>query len=97
MQDSQSHNDIKEILRHRILILDGAMGTMIQRNKFQERDYRGERFQNHPHDLRNNNEILSLVHPQLILDIHKSYLSAGVDIIETNTFNANRPISPGKP
>lgn len=90
MQDSQSHNDIKEILRHRILILDGAMGTMIQRNKFQERDYRGERFQNHPHDLRNNNEILSLVHPQLILDIHKSYLSAGVDIIETNTFNANR-------
>ena len=80
--------DIKQLLKGRILILDGAMGTMIQRYKFEERDYRGERFANHPLDLKNNNEALMLVRPDVIEDIHRAYLAAGADIIETNTFNA---------
>ena len=80
--------EIKEILKERILILDGAMGTMIQRHKFEESDYRGERFLNHPFDLKNNNEALMLVRPDVIEDIHRAYLAAGADILETNTFNA---------
>jgi len=80
--------DIKQLLKERILILDGAMGTMIQRHKFEESDYRGERFLNHPLDLKNNNEALMLVRPDVIEDIHRAYLAAGADIIETNTFNA---------
>ncbi len=80
--------DIEQLLKERILILDGAMGTMIQRHKFEELDYRGERFQNHPLDLKNNNEALMLVRPDVIEDIHRAYLAAGADIIETNTFNA---------
>jgi 5-methyltetrahydrofolate--homocysteine methyltransferase len=80
--------DIKQLLKERILILDGAMGTMIQRHKFEEPDYRGERFLNHPRDLKNNNEALMLVRPDVIEDIHREYLAAGADIIETNTFNA---------
>ena len=80
--------DIKDILKQRILILDGAMGTMIQRHKFEESDYRGERFQKHPFDLKNNNEALMLVRPDVIEDIHRAYLAAGADILETNTFNA---------
>ena len=70
------------------MILDGAMGTMIQRHKFEEQDYRGERFAQHPIDLKNNNEALMLVRPDVIEDIHRAYLAAGADIIETNTFNA---------
>ena len=80
--------DIEQLLKERILILDGAMGTMIQRHKFEEPDYRGERFQSHPLDLKNNNEALMLVRPEVIEDIHRAYLAAGADIIETNTFNA---------
>ena len=80
--------DIEQLLKERILILDGAMGTMIQRYKFEEPDYRGERFQSHPLDLKNNNEALMLVRPDVIEDIHRAYLAAGADIIETNTFNA---------
>ena len=80
--------DIEQLLKERILILDGAMGTMIQRFKFEEQDYRGERFQSHPLDLKNNNEALMLVRPDVIEDIHRAYLAAGADIIETNTFNA---------
>jgi len=80
--------DIKQLLKERILILDGAMGTMIQRHKFEEPDYRGERFLDHPLDLKNNNEALMLVRPDVIEDIHRAYLAAGADIIETNTFNA---------
>ncbi len=80
--------DIEQLLKERILILDGAMGTMIQRHKFEEPDYRGERFLNHPLDLKNNNEALMLVRPDVIEDIHRAYLAAGADIIETNTFNA---------
>ncbi len=79
---------IVELLEQRILVLDGAMGTMIQRHRLQEEDYRGERFRDHPVELKNNNEVLNLTRPEIILDIHRQYLEAGADIIETNTFNA---------
>ncbi len=79
---------ITELLERRILLLDGAMGTMIQRHGLGEEDYRGERFQDHPVELKNNNEALNLTRPDIILDIHRQYLEAGADIIETNTFNA---------
>ena len=78
------------ILEQRIAILDGAMGTMIQRFKLTEADYRGERFKDHPKDLKNNGELLSLTRPDVIRDIHEGYLAAGADIIETNTFGATR-------
>jgi 5-methyltetrahydrofolate--homocysteine methyltransferase len=81
--------DIRELLQQRILILDGAMGTMIQLHKFEEADYRGERFAKHHRDLKNNNEALMLQRPDVIEAIHLAYLEAGADIIETNTFNAN--------
>ncbi|MEZ5479540.1 MAG: methionine synthase [Thiolinea sp.] len=77
-------------LQQRILILDGAMGTMVQRHRLQEQDYRGERFVDWPRDLRGNNDLLSLTRPDIIRDIHNQYLEAGADIIETNTFNATR-------
>jgi len=76
-------------LNDRILLLDGAMGTMIQRYKLDEAGYRGQRFRNHPRDLKGNNDLLSLTQPQIISAIHEAYLQAGADIIETNTFNAN--------
>ena len=78
------------ILEQRIAILDGAMGTMIQRFKLTEADYRGERFKDHPKDLKNNGDLLSLTRPDVIRDIHEGYLAAGADIIETNTFGATR-------
>src|SRR6476620_6012187 len=81
---------IQECLQERILIIDGAMGTMIQRHKLNEEDYRGERFKNWHSDVKGNNDLLSLTQPQIIKDIHKQYLEAGADIIETNTFNAQR-------
>ena len=84
-----SKNIYSEIAR-RILVLDGAMGTMIQQYKLQEEDYRGLRFENFPYDLKGNNDLLSLTQPQIIQEIHEKYLEAGADIIETNTFNANR-------
>jgi 5-methyltetrahydrofolate--homocysteine methyltransferase len=76
------------ILENRIAILDGAMGTMIQRFKLSEADYRGERFKDFPKDVKGNNELLSLTRPDVIRDIHESYLAAGADMIETNTFGA---------
>src|SRR5436853_2543529 len=79
---------ITELLKERILIIDGAMGTMIQRYKLSEADYRGERFKDWPSDLKGNNDLLSLTQPQIIKEIHKQYLEAGADILETNTFNA---------
>ena len=82
--------DIRELLKHRILVIDGAMGTMIQRYKLTEADYRGARFKDWPSDLKGNNDLLSLTQPSIILEIHKQYLEAGADIIETNTFNAQR-------
>jgi 5-methyltetrahydrofolate--homocysteine methyltransferase len=79
---------LPEILKHRIAILDGAMGTMIQRFKLTEADYRGERFKDFPKDVKGNNELLSLTRPDVIRDIHEGYLAAGADMIETNTFGA---------
>jgi 5-methyltetrahydrofolate--homocysteine methyltransferase len=79
---------LEQLLQERILILDGAMGTMIQRYKLDEDGYRGERFKDWPCDLKGNNDLLSLTQPQIIKDIHKAYLETGADIIETNTFNS---------
>ena len=76
------------ILKNRIVILDGAMGTMIQRYKLGEADYRGERFKDHPKDLKGNNELLQFTRPDVIREIHEQYLAAGADLIETNTFGA---------
>ena len=82
--------DIKNELEKRILIIDGAMGTMIQRYKLAEEDYRGERFKDWPSDLKGNNDLLSLTQPHIVKEIHKQYLEAGADILETNTFNAQK-------
>lgn len=82
--------DIRKELEKRILIIDGAMGTMIQRHKLTEEDYRGERFKDWPSDLKGNNDLLVLTQPRIIIGIHKEYLEAGADIIETDTFNAQR-------
>ncbi|WP_339629057.1 homocysteine S-methyltransferase family protein [uncultured Maribacter sp.] len=79
--------DIKEILKERILVLDGAMGTMLQRYKFQEGDFRGERFKDWEHPLQGNNDLLSLTQPEAIADVHRKYFAAGADIVETNTFS----------
>jgi 5-methyltetrahydrofolate--homocysteine methyltransferase len=79
---------LEKLLRERILILDGAMGTMIQRYGLDEAGYRGERFKDWPCDLKGNNDLLSLTQPQIIGDIHRAYLEAGADIVETNTFNS---------
>ena len=81
---------IKKLLNERILFLDGAMGTMIQRHKLEEADYRGERFADWPTDLKGNNDLLVLTQPEIIRGIHAEYLEAGADILETNTFNATR-------
>ncbi|EDN67406.1 5-methyltetrahydrofolate--homocysteine S-methyltransferase [Beggiatoa sp. PS] len=81
---------IQSLLEQRILILDGAMGTMIQQHKLEEEDYRGERFKKWTCDLKGNNDLLSLTQPHIIKEIHTQYLEAGADIIETNTFNATR-------
>lgn len=79
---------LTELARQRILIIDGAMGTMIQQHQLEEADFRGERFRDYPRNLKGNNDLLSLTQPQIIQDIHRAYLDAGADIIETNTFNA---------
>ena len=79
--------DIREILEKRILILDGAMGTMIQRHKLEEEDFRGDRFKDFEHPLKGNNDLLSLTRPDIIRDIHREYYASGADIAETNTFS----------
>jgi 5-methyltetrahydrofolate--homocysteine methyltransferase len=78
---------IEELLKERILVLDGAMGSMIQQYKLTETDYRGERFKNHTHDLKGNNDLLVITRPEVVKEIHLNYLRAGADLIETNTFN----------
>jgi 5-methyltetrahydrofolate--homocysteine methyltransferase len=78
---------LHDIAKERILVIDGAMGTMIQRYKLKEEDYRGERFANFHKEIRGNNDLLNLTQPQIIEEIHRAYLEAGADIIETNTFN----------
>lgn len=80
--------DIRKELEKRILVIDGAMGTMIQRHKLQEEDYRGDRFKDWHCDVKGNNDLLSITQPQIITGIHKQYLDAGADIIETNTFSS---------
>ena len=87
---SESFSRLSERLNHAILILDGAMGTMIQRCGLTEADYRGTRFADWPSDLKGNNDLLVLTKPEVITDIHEQYLAAGADIIEANTFNATR-------
>ncbi|XP_042865202.1 methionine synthase-like isoform X2 [Penaeus japonicus] len=82
--------EIQQALEERILVIDGAMGTMIQRHKLEEEDYRGEEFKDHSCYLKGNNDLLSLTKPQVILGIHKEYLEAGADIVETNTFSGTK-------
>jgi 5-methyltetrahydrofolate--homocysteine methyltransferase len=89
-KQSSYGEELKELLKKRILVIDGAMGTMIQRHKLSEADYRGERFKNWTCDLKGNNDLLSITQPGIIKAIHLEYLHAGADIIETNTFNAQR-------
>src|SRR6266550_8243450 len=79
---------ISNELKKRILVIDGAMGTMIQRYKLEEKDYRGERFKDWHCDVKGNNDLLSITQPQIIEAIHKEYLEAGADIVETNTFSS---------
>ena len=90
LQASPQTAILKELLAKRILIIDGAMGTMIQRHKLEEEDYRGERFADWASDLKGNNDLLVLTQPQIIQGIHEAYLDAGADIIETNSFNGTR-------
>jgi len=82
--------DIRKELEKRILVIDGAMGTMIQRYQLTEEDFRGERFKNHPSDLKGNNDLLNITRPDVIKAIHQEYIDAGADIIETNTFSTQR-------
>jgi len=90
MTYTKQYDILHKLLQERILILDGAMGTMIQKHKLTEAQYRGQAFKDWPSDIKGNNDALSLTQPEIIQDIHRSYLEAGADIIETNTFNSNR-------
>ena len=90
MRSDQSAQ-LKQLLAQRILVLDGAMGTMIQARRLTEADFRGKRFVHHPIDLSGNNDLLSITCPEVVKDIHLRYLAAGADIITTNTFNSNAP------
>ena len=80
--------DLKALLSDRILVMDGAMGSLIQGYRFDEAGFRGERFENHPSSLQGANDVLCLTQPEVIADIHRQYLAAGADILTTNTFNA---------
>ena len=86
--NADRQSQLQHLLRERIVLLDGAMGTMIQSYQLTETDFRGERFRDWPSDLRGNNDLLSLTQPQIIREIHSAYLAVGADIIETNTFNS---------
>ncbi len=88
LKASQQKSQIEEILKNRIMILDGAMGTMIQGHDFSEEDFRGERFKDWPCSIKGNNDLLSITQTEAIKDIHRQYFAAGADIVETNTFNA---------
>ncbi len=79
--------NINTEIQSRILVLDGAMGTMLQRNKFEEEDFRGERFRDFPHPLKGNNDLLSITQPEAVKAVHRAYFEAGADIVETNTFS----------
>src|SRR5919106_547060 len=88
MTTVDQRQQLEQLLSRRILLLDGAMGTMIQRHRLAEADFRSERFRHHPRDLQGDNDLLSLTQPDVIMAIHHAYLDAGSDIIETNTFTA---------
>ena len=80
--------ELQSILRSRILVLDGAMATMIQNHRLSEGEFRGVRFKDHPVDVRGNNDLLCLTRPELIRSIHEAYLEAGADVLKTNSFNS---------
>src|SRR3990170_6939023 len=90
MKRKPSYAALQAAADKRILIIDGAMGTMIQRHKLDEAGYRGARFKDWHRDIKGNNDLLVLTQPKIIQDIHEAYLEAGADIIETNTFNSQR-------
>ena len=90
MNPDDPQTRLARLLEERILVFDGAWGTMIQAYALGEADYRGERFRDHPRDLRGNHDVLVLTQRSVVEDIHRAYLAAGADIIETNTFSANR-------
>jgi len=90
MKIPEMAQNIYHAIKSRVLVIDGAMGTMVQRYKLVEADFRGERFKDFPHNLKGNNDLLVLTKPSVIREIHEAYLKAGADIIETDTFNANR-------
>src|SRR5450432_1984618 len=89
MSEPSKSDALVRLLRERIVLIDGAMGTMIQGQRLSEADFRGERFQDHPRDLKGNNDLLALTQPALLESFHRQYLEAGADIVETNTFNSN--------
>ena len=91
MNRERRRASLNEVLADRIVLLDGAMGTMIQCVGLREDDYRGERFADWDRDLKGNNDLLTLTRPQVIEEIHHAFLTAGADVIETNTFNSNAP------
>ena len=78
---------VRGLLKERILVLDGAMGTMLQRHNFSEEDFRGERFKNFQYPLKGNNDLLSITQPEAVKEVHRQYFAAGADIVETNTFS----------
>ena len=80
-------SNIQQAIKERILVLDGAMGTMLQRNNFSEEDFRGQRFKDFPHPLKGNNDLLSITQPEAVKQVHRLYFQAGADIVETNTFS----------
>ena len=90
MKNAPLIDELRERLAERILFLDGALGTMVQGHALEEADFRGERFVDHPKDLKGNNDLLCLTQPKLVRAIHADFLEAGCDIIETNTFSATR-------
>ncbi|HTB79940.1 MAG TPA: homocysteine S-methyltransferase family protein [Opitutaceae bacterium] len=89
-RETESLAALRALFAQRIVLLDGAMGTMIQQHPLTEADFRGERFKSHPHDLKGNNDLLCLTRPDIIEDIHAQYFAAGADLVETNTFNSTR-------
>ncbi|KAL0047395.1 hypothetical protein WJX82_002234 [Trebouxia sp. C0006] len=90
LQKSEAFGQLQELMEQRIIYIDGAMGTSIQKHKLSEEDFRGDRYQQHPHELRGNNDLLVITRPDVIADIHTEFLEAGADILETNTFNGTR-------
>jgi 5-methyltetrahydrofolate--homocysteine methyltransferase len=88
MTSSKAEEILRETIEKRVVLLDGAYGTMLQRHKLSENDFRGERFKDHPHDLKGNNDVLILTRPDLVRGVHEAYLAVGSDIIETNTFSS---------